>query len=150
MRKGEADHIEGRHRSCALERKQGDVPLTHEVGHVFPGEVGPLAGDPLGGIELVVEDGKPQVGLSHLVGVGIDQAGAEGPVLPLVNSPLATKVASGPLHPPKKRLNELEAVLPLQPHVRSPSSCRYSVIVSGPPVAAPSSAPRLCARPARP
>ena len=71
-----ADDIERGHRRCTLERQQRNPRLAHGIAHIGPRHVAALAGNALGLIEDVVENGDALVGQTDLIHVRIDHAAA--------------------------------------------------------------------------
>ena len=120
MREREPDGVERGERRGALEGEQRHATLAHERRHVPPGEVAALAAHVRLGVHGVVEDGHAEVGLPHLIDVGIDHAEVEGPLLLLARAPLVVKVARGVLDPREERLDEVEEVLATRPHAAPP------------------------------
>ena len=76
MRHVHADDIERGHGCCALERQQRDTSLAHGIAHIGPRHIAALAGNALGLIKDVVENGDALVGQTDLIHVRIDHAAA--------------------------------------------------------------------------
>ena len=57
-----------------LERQQRNTRLAHGVTHIGPRHIATLAGDALGLVKDVVEDGDTLVGQTDLVHIRVDQA----------------------------------------------------------------------------
>ena len=71
-----ADDIERGHRRRALERQQRNPRLAHGIAHIGPRHIAALAGNALGLIKDVVENGDALVGQTDLIHVRIDHAAA--------------------------------------------------------------------------
>ena len=69
----QADDIKRSDGRSTLEREQRNACLAHGVAHVGPRHIAALAGDALGLVKNVVEDGDTLVGQTDLVYVRIDQ-----------------------------------------------------------------------------
>ena len=76
MRHVHADDVERGHGRCTLERQQRNPRLAHGIAHIGPRHVASLAGNALGLIKDVVENGDTLVGQADLVHVRIDHAAA--------------------------------------------------------------------------
>ena len=74
VRHMQADDIKRSDRRCTLEREQRNARLAHSVTHIGPRHIATLAGDALGLVKDVVEDGDALVGQTDLVHIRIDQA----------------------------------------------------------------------------
>ena len=72
----QADDIKRSDRRCTLEREQRNARLAHGVTHIGPRHIATLAGDALGLVKNVVEDGDALVGQTDLIHVRIDHAAA--------------------------------------------------------------------------
>ena len=70
----QADDIKRSDGGSAFERQQGNTRLAHGVTHIGPRHIATLAGDALGLVKDVVEDGDALVGQTDLVHIRIDQA----------------------------------------------------------------------------
>ena len=70
----QADNIKRSDGGSALERQQRNTRLAHGVTHIGPRHIAAFAGDALGLVKNVVEDGDTLVGQTDLVYVRIDQA----------------------------------------------------------------------------
>ena len=126
MGEREADGVKGGERCRALKREQGHVFLAHKGGHVAPGKVAALAAHSLLSVYRLVENGHAEVGLAHLVDVGIHHAEVEGTVLLTVRAPLVVKVARRALNVSKEGLDQAKEVFPLRPHETPSPIVTYS------------------------
>ena len=70
----QTDDIKRSDRRCTFERQQRNARLAHGVTHVGPRHIATLAGDSLGLVKDVVEDGDTLVGQTDLVHIRVDQA----------------------------------------------------------------------------
>ena len=70
----QADDIKRSDGGGTFERQQRNACLAHSVTHIGPRHIATLAGDALGLVKDVVEDGDALVGQTNLVHIRVDQA----------------------------------------------------------------------------
>ena len=101
----QADDIKRSDRRCALERQQRNARLAHGVTHIGPRHIAALAGDALGLVKDVVEDGDALVGQTDLVHIRVDQAATVVGIGLGKRAPLVIDIAARFLDLGEQRLN---------------------------------------------
>ena len=106
-----ADDIERGHRRRALERQQRNPRLAHGIAHIGPRHIAALAGNALGLIEDVIENGDALVGQTDLIHVRVDHAAAVIGIGLGERAPLMVDIATRLLDLCEQRLNQMKTVL---------------------------------------
>ena len=101
----QADDIKRSDRRCTLEREQRNARLAHGVTHIWPRHIAALAGDALGLVKDVVEDGDALVGQTDLVHIRVDQAATVVGIGLGKRAPLVIDIAARFLDLGEQRLN---------------------------------------------
>ena len=101
----QTDDIKRSDRRCTLEREQRNACLAHGVAHIGPRHIATLAGDALGLVKDVVEDGDTLVGQTDLVHIRIDQAATVVGIGLGKRAPLVIDIATRLLDLGEQRLN---------------------------------------------
>ena len=70
----QTDDIKRSDGGSTFERQQRNTRLAHGVTHIWPRHIATLAGDALGLVKDIVEDGDALVGQTNLVHIRVDQA----------------------------------------------------------------------------
>ena len=105
------DDVERGHGRCALERQQRNPRLAHGIAHIGPRYVAALAGNALGLIKDVVENGDALVGQTDLIHVRIDHAAAIVGIGLRERAPLVVDIATRLLDLGEQRLDQMKTVL---------------------------------------
>lgn len=106
-----ANDIERGHGRRALERQQRNVRLAHGVAHVGPRHIAALAGNALGLIKDVVENGDALVGQTDLIHVRIDHAATIVGISLGERAPLVVDIATRLFDLGEQRLDQMKTVL---------------------------------------
>lgn len=101
----QADNIKRSDRRCTLERQQRNTRLAHGITHIGPRHIATLAGDALGLVKDVVEDGDALVGQTNLVHIRVDQAATVVGIGLGKRAPLVIDIATRLLDLGEQRLN---------------------------------------------
>ena len=101
----QTDDIKRSDRRCTLEREQWNTRLAHGVTHIGPRHIATLAGDALGLVKDVVEDGDTLVGQTDLVYVRINQTTTVIGIGLGKRAPLVIDIAARLLDLGEQRLN---------------------------------------------
>ena len=101
----QTDDVKRSDRSCTFKRQQRNTRLTHGVAHIGPRHITALAGNTLGLVEDVVEDGDALVGQTNLVNIRIDQAATVVGISLGKRAPLVIDIATRLLDLGEQRLN---------------------------------------------
>ena len=105
------DDVERGHGRCALKRQQRNPRLAHGIAHIGPRYVAALAGNALGLIKDVVENGDALVGQTDLIHVRIDHAAAIVGIDLRERAPLVVDIATRLLDLGEQRLDQMKTVL---------------------------------------
>ena len=100
-----ADNIKRSDGGSTLERQQRNTRLAHGVTHIGPRHIATLAGDALGLVKDVVEDGDALVGQTNLVHIRVDQAATVVGIGLGKRAPLVIDIATRLLDLGEQRLN---------------------------------------------
>ena len=101
----ETDDIKRSDGGSTLEREQRNACLAHGVTHIGPRHIATLAGDALGLVKDVVEDGDTLVGQTNLVHIRVDQAATVIGIGLGKRAPLVIDIATRLLDLGEQRLN---------------------------------------------
>jgi len=105
MRHMQADDIKRSDGGSTFERQQRNARLAHGVTHIGPRHIAALAGDALGLVKDVVEDGDALVGQTDLVHIRVDQAATVVGIGLGKRAPLVIDIAARFLDLGEQRLN---------------------------------------------